>query len=145
MCVGTWRCSTTCWNQSKGFLATSCCSKTTWKNCPTTPSTGKTQRVRHTTCCFHCNTQTHSNTVSEESSHSQYTLLTTLGRVSTPMVQSPFVLVFKTVVFHIDFEIKWQHISRREWRGGDSAWTWLNYISKANIEALPFSWTLDNN
>lgn len=50
-CVGTWPCSITCWSQSKGFLATSCCSKTTWRSCLTTLSTVKTQRVRRETRC----------------------------------------------------------------------------------------------
>ena len=52
MCVGTWRCSTTCWSRSKGFLATSCCSKTTWRSCLTTLWTEKTQRVRHLKTIF---------------------------------------------------------------------------------------------
>lgn len=52
MCVGTWRCSTTCWSRSKGFLATSCCSETTWRSCLTTLWTEKTQRVRHLKTIF---------------------------------------------------------------------------------------------
>lgn len=49
MCVGTWRCSTTCWSPSNGFLVTSCCSKTTWRSCLRTLSTEKTQRVSYLT------------------------------------------------------------------------------------------------
>lgn len=46
MCVGTWRCSTTCWSPFSGFLATSSCSKTTWRSCQKTLWTGRMQRVR---------------------------------------------------------------------------------------------------
>lgn len=53
MCVGTWRCSTTCWSRFKGFLATSCCSKTTWRSCLMTLWTEKMQRVRHYIHCIH--------------------------------------------------------------------------------------------
>lgn len=45
-CVGTWRSSTTCWSPSRGFLATSCCSETTWRSCPRMLSTEKMQKVR---------------------------------------------------------------------------------------------------
>lgn len=45
-CAGIWRCSTTCWSRFRGFLATKCCSKTTWRNCPRTLWTEKMQKVR---------------------------------------------------------------------------------------------------
>lgn len=46
MCVGTWRCSTTCWSPFSGFLATSSYSKTTWRSCQKMLWTGRMQRVR---------------------------------------------------------------------------------------------------
>lgn len=45
-CAGTWRCSTTCWSQFRGFPATNCCSKTTWRSCPMTLWTEKMRKVR---------------------------------------------------------------------------------------------------
>lgn len=33
-CVAAWPCSTTCWNQSRGFHGMRCCSGITWRNSP---------------------------------------------------------------------------------------------------------------
>lgn len=59
MCVGTWRCSTTCWSLSRGFLAMRCCSKTTWRSCPKMLPTEKTLRVRHLAHWFYRNMHAH--------------------------------------------------------------------------------------
>lgn len=33
-CAAAWPCSTTCWNQSRGFHGMRCCSGITWRNSP---------------------------------------------------------------------------------------------------------------